>query len=98
MHFLIAVRITFILQDWFYALRWVPSRFFGSRVQVNPTNEQHKLAYRAHRALHPNSPVSSEVCERNRRLTAHQYRKMYAKVIEATSAEEMNELLETLKY
>jgi len=91
-------------QDWFYALRWVPARFFANRLRTGHSYnnkaynlEEQKLQYRAHKALSPTSNISSEVMERNRRLTAKQYRTMYTKVMQCKTLEEMNILLETLK-
>jgi len=90
-------------QDWFYALRWVPARFLANRLKNSANTkyafnlEEHKLQYRAHKALSPTSSISADVCERNRRLTAKQYRTMYTKVMQCRTAEEMKELLETLK-
>merc|ERR1712202_116725 len=85
-------------QDWFYALRWVPARFFANRLRTGHSHnlEEQKLQYRAHKALSPTSNISADVMERNRRLTAKQYRTMYTKVMQCKSLEEMNMLLETL--
>jgi len=83
-------------QDWFYAMRWVPPRFFANRLKINPHIHEFALSYRAHRSLSPTSH-SAEEMERNRRLTAPQYKRMYKRLIEVDSREEMNELLDTLK-
>ena len=89
-------------QDWFYALRWVPARFFANRLKTGPYRnaynlEEQKLQYRAHKALSPTSNINADVMERNKRLTAKQYRTMYTKVMQCKTFEEMNILLETLK-
>ena len=84
------------MQDWFYAMRWVPPRFFANRLKINPHIHEFALSYRAHRSLSPTSH-SAEEMERNRRLTAPQYKRMYKRLIEVDSREEMNELLDTLK-
>ena len=67
-------------------------------MKVNDRITDFKLAYRAHKALSPSSSINGDVCERNRRLSAKQYRAMFQKVIEAGSREEMEEVLETLKF
>ena len=37
-------------QDWFYSLRWVPSRFFNNRLKADGgENLENRLLYRAHK-------------------------------------------------
>ena len=38
-----------LTQDWFYSLRWVPSRIFSKRIESGSDVLEHKLAYRAHK-------------------------------------------------
>jgi len=87
-------------QDWFYAFRWVPARYFGNRVKNLTTNPEyqleHELIYRAHRAL---SPTTGTVEEKvlKKMVQPKQYRDMYVRIMKAKSREEMEHILEELK-
>ena len=74
----------------------MPARFFANRVRANDGILNNKLTYRAHKALSP-SFSDADIAERNKRLSAKQYRDLYAKVVDCKSHEEMQELLATLK-
>jgi len=80
-------------QDWFYSLRWVPSRLFANRLKdIEAPSLEHQLAYRAHRAL---SPTVGDIptMTRMRSLTPRKYREMYQRIAKATSREEMDKIL-----
>jgi len=84
-------------QDWFYAFRWVPARMFANRLKTDSRHLEHKLTYRAHKALSPTTSVGETEVVRNRRLNKWQYKDMYSRIMRAKSYEEMQQLLETLK-
>ena len=77
--------------DWFYSMRWVPTRFFYQRASEPGASQQHKLAYRARQALAPGSGK-----EWVQSLSPSQYRHLYRKVIEAKSREKTAQILEAL--
>ena len=79
--------------DWFYSLRWVPTRFFQTRASGPGASQQHKLAYRAHQALSPNGKDRNEVLQA---LSPRQYRELYRRVMQARSHEETAQILKTL--
>ena len=81
--------------DWFYSLRWVPSRYFYRRVESGGGSHQHKLAYRAHRALTPINPEGS-TGDRLAGLSPRQYRELYQQLIESNSWEESKRIMEFL--
>lgn len=82
--------------DWFYALRWLPSRILFTRMTNNPNPPvEHQLMFRAHRQLSPTSP-SPEDRIRNTRLTPAQYRYYYKRIMECKSKEEMDEVKKEL--
>ena len=82
--------------DWFYSLRWVPSRHYYHRVEGGGGSHQHKLAYRAHRFLTPNSPDAVNG-EKLANLSPRRYRELYQQIIESNSWEETNRILDFLK-
>ena len=84
-------------QDWFYSLRWVPSRFFGNRVRKGSQLLEHKLTYRAHKMLSPCSNISEEYSESNKRLTPREYRKFYQMIMDANTREEVEQIVKALK-
>ena len=53
--------------DWFYAFRWMPSRFFKTKQNID--DPRSRATYEAHRALNPNSR------DHMARMTAREYRK-----------------------
>ena len=63
--------------DWFYALRWVPSRYLANRLKGfsdrTAGSAESLLMYRAHRMLSP-SKADKEQSLRNHNLNATQYR------------------------
>jgi len=82
--------------DWFYALRWLPSRCLFNRIENNPNPPvEHQLMFRAHRQLSPTAPDPAEKV-RNTRLTPAQYRYYYKKIMECKSKEEMDEVKKEL--
>ena len=82
--------------DWFYSLRWVASRHYYRRVESGGGSQQHKLAYRAHRFLSPNCPDAASG-EKLASLSPRRYRELYQQIIEATSREETNKIMDFLK-
>ena len=87
----------FFDQDWFYSLRWVPSRYFGNRVKTGSQLLEHKLTYRAHKMLNPCSHINEEHAARNKRLTPREYRKLYQMIMDADSREEVEQIVEGIK-
>ena len=81
--------------DWFYSLRWVPSRHYYRRVEGGGGSQSHKLAYRAHRLLTPNNPDGTEGTLSH--LTPRQYRELYQQLIESNSRQETNRIMQFLK-
>ena len=81
--------------DWFYSLRWVPSRHYYRRVEGGGGSHSHKLAYRAHRLLTPNNPDGTEGTLSH--LNPRQYRELYKQLIESNSREETNRIMQFLK-
>jgi len=82
--------------DWFYAMRWLPSRCLYTRIVNNPNPSiEHQLMFRAHRQLSPTAP-NAEDKNRNARLTPAQYRYYYRKIMECKSQEEMDQVKQEL--
>lgn len=78
--------------DWFYALRWLPSRVLFTRIRDHPNPSiEHQLMFRAHRQLSPTTPDNDEKI-RNNMLGPAQYRSYYRRIMECKSKEEMNDI------
>lgn len=90
--------------DWFYACRWVPSRHLAPRVrslhlgESQPWGNEIAMRYQAHRNLMPTTGVHQDMQERNLRLTPKKYREMYTRIIQSSSFEELNAIMETHKH
>lgn len=83
-------------QDWFYSLRWVPSRYFANRIKdIENPNPEHQLAYRCHRALSP-TIGDKDRSARMRIINAKKYREMYQRIAKANSREEMDQIMQEL--
>ena len=87
-----------LTNDWFYSLRWVPPRFFAGRLRAGSQHLEHKLVYRAHKALSPCSAVDDDILWRNRNLTPRQYRDYYKKVMKAETYDELKKLIDSMKF
>jgi len=83
-------------QDWFFAMRWVPSRHFANRVRSG-NNLEHQLIYRAHRHLSPTVWKGVDEMVRNQRLGPAKYRSYYSRIMKSQTREEMEEILQELK-
>ena len=85
-------------QDWFYSFRWVPARFFGNRIRTGSQELEHKLTYRAHKALSPCCVLDEGACARNRHLSPRQYRDYYHRIMKAESYEELQQIIDGMKF
>jgi len=83
--------------DWFYALRWVPSRYFYTRATAPGASQEHKLAYRAVQVLSPSNMRNSAYSEKLLSLSPGHYRELYRQVMEAKNHEETTRILENLR-
>ena len=85
-------------QDWFYSLRWVPSRFFHNRLKSdNGGNLENRLLYRAHSMLSPVHHRGEEVSARNRLLTPREHKEYFNKIVRAKSYEEIQSIVQSMK-
>jgi len=82
-------------QDWFFSLRWVPSRVLANRCKTS-SNLQHYLAYRAHRFLSPTGPMEEENFK-NLLLNPAQYRFFYRRIMEARTEREVDDVIKNLQ-
>jgi len=86
--------------DWFYSFRWVPPRLLLNRVKTAPkldrANIQNQLVHLAHTVLCPNNKNPDQIV-RNRMLNPRSYRELYQRVMNTTSQEEINAIVEEMK-
>merc|ERR1719481_1097320 len=54
--------------DWFYSLRWVPSRYLANRARTS-LQEEHQNMYQAHRNLSPTSHKGEDEMEGTKHST-----------------------------
>ena len=68
-------------QDWFYSLRWVPSRHFKNLLKGGTFTHKQEYIYLTHRKLSPTRKDQSGYETKMGMLNPQQYRKMYSDLV-----------------
>merc|ERR1719431_1139296 len=79
-------------RDWMYAFRWVPPRFFQSRLKAGPFPRREEAVYLAHKSLSPQITWSNEWC-----LSPKEYRQKYIEFLKQVPANDRT-LQDPAKY